>query len=73
MDLDTGAFSQLGTTGLLLSGLGVANGKIYGGATNGNTLYQVNPSDGTLTPVGNGQISYYDTGSTTSVLSEKYA
>jgi hypothetical protein len=68
IDLDTGAFTQLGNTGVKLSGLGVAQGALYGGQNGGSTLYQVNLADGSLTVVGTGNIAYYDTGSTTKGL-----
>jgi hypothetical protein len=67
IDLNTGVFTSVGNSGVLLSGLGVGtNGNLYGGIFGGNTLYQVNPADGSLTSVGNGTLTYLDTGSTTS-------
>ena len=68
IDLNTGVFTQLGNMGQLLSGLGVAGGKLYGGVNEGDTLYEVNPATGTLTAVGTGSVTYADFGSTTSGL-----
>jgi hypothetical protein len=68
VDLTTGAFSQTGNTGELLTGLGVgAGGLLYGGLFTGQTLYQVNPANGSVTTVGtSGLPEYYGMGSTTS-------
>ena len=67
IDLATGAFSQTGNSGQLLTGLGVGpGGLLYGGLFQGTTLYQVNPANGSLTSVGTSGISYNDFGSTTS-------
>ncbi len=67
IDLTTGAFSQTGNTGELLSGLGVGpGGLLYGGLDASGTLYQVNPANGTLTTVGTSSVAYNDFGSTTS-------
>lgn len=68
IDLNTGVFTQLGNSGLLLSGLGTVDGNIYGGAYADDTLYEVNPTNGSLTTIGTGSILYNDTGSTTSGL-----
>jgi len=71
IDLDTGNFTPVGSSNLassMAAGLGVAGGKLYTAAVNGNTLYQVNPATGSLTAVGNGSIQYYGFGSTTSGL-----
>jgi hypothetical protein len=67
IDLATGAFSQTGNSGQLLSGLGVGpGGLLYGGLDNSGTLYQVNPTNGSLTSVGTSNLKYNDFGSTTS-------
>ena len=68
IDLDTGVFTQIGNMGMLLSGLGVSGGNLYGGANLGNTLYEVNPATGALTAVGTGSLTYAGTGSTTAGL-----
>jgi hypothetical protein len=68
IDLSTGAFSLSGNMGQQLSGLGVSGGNLYGGVTDTGNLYQVNPTNGALTLVGNGTINYIDTGSTTGGL-----
>ena len=67
IDLTTGAFSQTGNTGELLTGLGVGpGGLLYGGLDSSGTLYQVNPANGNLTTVGTSSVAYNDFGSTTS-------
>lgn len=68
IDLSTGAFTSIGNMGQLLSGLGEVGGNLYGGAFGGDTLYQVNPTNGSLTSKGTGSITYFDTGSTTGGL-----
>jgi len=69
LNLDTGAFSSIGSSGAALSGLGVGpGGAIYAGQEHGHTLYRVNTANGSLTVVGSGTISYTDTGSTTTGL-----
>ena len=70
IDLNTGAFTSLGTTGLTLAGLGSYNGRIYSGAYHGNTLYSIDTSTGALTAIGTGDIgsNYLLFGSTTSGL-----
>jgi PEP-CTERM motif-containing protein len=67
VDLNTGAFTNIGNSDILLSGLGVGpGGDLYGGA--GSTLYQVNLANGLLIFKGKGSAHYWDTGSTTSGL-----
>ncbi len=72
LDLNTGAYTYLGTTSVFLSGLGTANGKLYGANYGENgplgTLYSVNTANGNLTAVGSSGISYEDIGSTTKGL-----
>jgi hypothetical protein len=68
IDLDTGAYTQLGNTGVLLCGLGVAQGALYGGQNGGSTLYQVSQVDGSLTVVGTSGITYTGMGSTANGL-----
>jgi large repetitive protein len=68
VDLNTGVFKSVGSTGQTLAGLGNYGGIIYGGAYHGSTLYSVNTSTGALTAIGTGNISYGDFGSTTSGL-----
>jgi hypothetical protein len=67
IDLTTGAFSQTGNTGELITGIGVGpGGLLYGGLFEGTTLYQVNPANGAVTAVGtSGLPEYYGMGSTT--------
>ena len=54
--------------GQTLAGLGSYGSVIYGGAYRGDTLYSINTSTGALTPVGTGNITYGDFGSTTTGL-----
>jgi hypothetical protein len=66
VDLNTGVFTPIGSTGGQLAGLGSYGGVIYGGAS--DTLYSINTSTGALTAIGTGNVSYGDFGSTTSGL-----
>jgi len=70
LDLDTGAFSKLGNTGVTLAGMAVANGTLYGTSyeTGGGTLYTINPANGNLTVVGTSPVNFWGFGSTTSGL-----
>ncbi len=70
IDLNTGVFTSVGSTGQTLAGLGSYNGTIYGGAYHGNTLYSIDTSTGALTAIGTGNIgsNYLLLGSTTSGL-----
>lgn len=68
IDLNTGVFTVTGNTGLLLSGLGLVGGTLYGGGSISNTLYSVGPATGALTAQGTGSVTYADTGSTSGVL-----
>lgn len=66
VNLDTGAYTLCGNSGLLLAGLAADRaGHVYGGAYNGTGFYTVNPSNGALTLVGNAAINFYGMGSTT--------
>jgi hypothetical protein len=68
IDLNTGVFTDIGTMGQQLSGLGVSGGNLFGGVSGTGNLYEVNPASGSLTFVGAGTINYLDTGSTTGGL-----
>jgi hypothetical protein len=68
VDLNTGVFTSVGSTGLRLVGLGGYGGTIYGGVDGGSTLYSVNTSTGALTTIGTGNIVYRGFGSTMSGL-----
>jgi hypothetical protein len=50
IDLTTGVYTDIGNMGHLLSGLGTFGNGLYGGLNGGNTVYQVNPGTGQLTP-----------------------
>jgi hypothetical protein len=67
IDLTTATFSQTGNTSELVAGLGVGpGGLLYGGIYGGDTLYQVNPANGSATSVGTSGFDYVEFGSTTS-------
>jgi hypothetical protein len=70
IDLNTGAFSLLGNSGVTLAGMAVANATLYGSSyhTATGTLYTINPANGSLTVVGTSPVDYDDFGSTTSGL-----
>jgi len=66
IDLNTGAFTQLGNMSVTLCGLAVSKGRLYGYGPCGTsgTLYEVNPVNGSLATVGTAPFSYSGLGST---------
>ena len=67
LDLDTGAYSFLGNSGVTLAGLAVENGTLYGvdfHVLSGGTLYAANPTNGSLSAVGTSTTIYDDFGGT---------
>jgi hypothetical protein len=65
IDLKTGVFTLCGNSGVLQAGLGLGpDGTIYGGAWKGTTISTVNPSNGTLTTIGNTSFQIWAFGST---------
>jgi PEP-CTERM motif len=70
IDLNTGAFSVLGNSGVTLAGMAVANMTLFGSSyhTSTGTLYSVNPANGSLTVIGTSTLDIDDFGSTTSGL-----
>jgi hypothetical protein len=62
VDLNTGAFTQLGSQ-TLLAGFGESGGNLYAG--NGNGTYSVNPATGSITLNGAGSAVFDTFGSTT--------
>ncbi len=71
MDLDTGAFTALGTPPYTVRGLGTLNGTLYAASTAlaRGTLFTLNPTTGSLTAVGaDSGLIYESFGSTTSGL-----
>ena len=71
IDLNTGAFSSLGNSGQTLAGLAVANGTIFASSyhTADGTLFEVSPTNGSLTTIGAAAgVDFDDFGSTTSGL-----
>ncbi len=70
IDLNTGAFTSLGNSGVTLAGMAVDNATLYGSSyhTAAGDLYTVNPANGAVTIVGTSGIDYDDFGSTTNGL-----
>jgi len=67
VDLTTGIFTERSVIGFRMNGLGVGpGGTLY--TNDGQTLYRVDPTNGTLSTVGNSPIAIFDMGSTTSGL-----
>ena len=54
LDLNTGAYTYLGTSGAPLGGMGEYKGKLYGGYVYGNAFYDVSPANGLATLAGYG-------------------
>ena len=69
-NLINGQFTALSGGNPVVAGLGQFGATLYGGAFEGNMLYQVDPANCTYTPVGNGSLSngYHDFGATTGGL-----
>ena len=70
IDLNTGVFSILGNSGQTLAGMAVTNGLLYASSYHtAGKLYTVNPTNGSVTLVGNStSLVYDDFGSTISGL-----
>ena len=70
VDLNTGAFSLLGTSGQTLAGMAVANGTLFASSYHvaDSSLFSVNPTNGSLTSIGLTGVNVDDFGSTTSGL-----
>jgi PEP-CTERM motif len=68
IDLTTGAFTQLGNTGVLLAGIGTTGGKMYGSTFEGNTFYQINAATGALATIGTSSMLYGGFGSNSTGL-----
>lgn len=68
IDLNTGSYTQISAFGLEGAGLGVVGGRMYTAAYKGSTLYRIDPTTGTLTPVGTSGIQYEGFGSTAKEL-----
>jgi hypothetical protein len=73
VDLSTGAYTLRGNSGgPAISGLGGYQGGIYAGAyvfgPQPNALYQINPTNGSMTLIGVSTEPYMDIGSTTNGL-----
>src|SRR5579875_2167099 len=49
IDLNTGAFTYLGSNGLNAAGLALFNGTLYATSDGGTSIYSVNTSNGALT------------------------
>ena len=70
IDLTTGQYTYLGSSGQTLAGLGNYGGALYAGVNTSTGFYQVNPVNGSLTFIGNGSEPIVATGSTTSGVYE---
>jgi len=70
VDLNTGAFSNIGSLGITPAGLGVVNGTLFTANYNNSneTLYSINTANGNLTTIGSSTLSLIDFGSTTTGL-----
>jgi|HubBroStandDraft_4_1064222.scaffolds.fasta_scaffold194975_2 hypothetical protein len=71
LDLNTGAFTLDGNSGLTLAGMAVENSTLYGSSyhiAGSGTLYQINPGNGAVTAIGSSTVDIDDFGSTTSGL-----
>lgn len=70
IDLNTGVFSLLGNSGQTLAGMAVASATLFASSyhTAIGTLFSVNVTNGSLTPIGTSSLDYDDFGSTTSGL-----
>ena len=70
LNLGSGTFTQLGSSGLTPAGLAGFGSNLFLGPDSSNTLYFVNPAGGNLSPVGTGSLpgGYNDFGATTSGL-----
>jgi hypothetical protein len=70
LDLDTGGFSLIGNSGRAIAGMGVVNGILYASSyhTGADVLYTVDPTNGSLTAVGNSSINIDCFGGTTAGL-----
>jgi len=70
IDLTTGAFAQLGNTGVALIGLGTYGGTVYGvdANPNGSYFYWVDSTNGALHQIGHARFRYRGFGSTTTGL-----
>ncbi len=59
LDLDSGTYTQVGTSSAQLAGLGELGANLYGGELNTGAFYQVNLSDGSLTQLTPGIGSHF--------------
>ena len=70
IDLTTGQYTYLGSSGQTLAGLGNYGGALYAGVNTSTGFYQVNPVNGSLTFIGNSSEPIVATGSTISGVYE---
>ncbi len=70
VNLATGQWTTLTSGDPVVAGIGQIGASLYGGAFDGNTLYQVDPVTCSFTPVGSGSVDngYHDFGATTGGL-----
>ncbi len=68
LNLSSGAFTQLGNSGVAPAGMGGFGNSLFIAGFENHTLYLVNPANGSVTAIGNGSLTYYDLGATPSSL-----
>lgn len=57
VDLNTGQATVIASLSTSLTGLGVANGVLFGAQSGGTTVYTINPNTGALTALGNSSLA----------------
>ncbi|MGA2373608.1 MAG: hypothetical protein ABSG11_23365, partial [Candidatus Korobacteraceae bacterium] len=68
LNLSSGAFTQLGTSGVAPAGMGGFGNSLFVAGYQIHTFYLVNPGNGSVTAIGNASITFYDLGATSSGL-----
>lgn len=68
LNVSTGAFTPISSPGFEPAGLTGLGANLFIANYPGNTLYEVNLTNGALITIGNGAVDYYDFGSTTQGL-----
>ncbi|MGA2905201.1 MAG: hypothetical protein ABSD98_15325, partial [Candidatus Korobacteraceae bacterium] len=68
LNLSSGAFTQLGTSGVAPAGMGGFGNSLFIAGYQIHTFYLVNPGNGSVTAIGNASITFYDLGATSSSL-----
>ena len=68
LNVSTGAFTPITSPGFEPAGLAGLGANLFSAVYPGNTLYEVNLTNGNFVTIGNGSATYYDFGSTTAGL-----